>query len=283
MPASTALFRLPTPQDAELFLRRARLAALRSQLAAREASLARLRNQLHSFEGRYIRQVGVLYVQLDEWHTRIANLQVAAESMEDTERLLREAQQREAQNTPTGVPHLDSESGEPQDPNDPKPHDLKSLFREVAKRLHPDFATDPHDERRRNHLMAQANDALQRQDAALLLRMLNGYDPSTGFGEPTNLAAELARTLTQIIQIEADILAVDAALAELTQSQMADLQRRTALAAELGRDLLAELAAQVKGSIGLAMRRYELELGRLRRNQPAFNPEPLLSAEIHNP
>jgi hypothetical protein len=113
--------------------------------------------------------------------------------------------------------------------------------------------------------------------------MLNGYDPSTGFGEPTNLAAELARTLTQIIQIEADILAVDAALAELTQSQMADLQRRTALAAELGRDLLAELAAQVKGSIGLAMRRYELELGRLRRNQPAFNPEPLLSAEIHNP
>jgi hypothetical protein len=60
---------------------------------------------------------------------------------------------------------------------------------------------------------------------------------------------------------------------------MADLRDRTVSAALEGRDLLAELAARVKGSIGIAMRRYELELGRIRRNQPAFNPEPLLTAE----
>jgi hypothetical protein len=62
---------------------------------------------------------------------------------------------------------------------------------------------------------------------------------------------------------------------------MADLHRRTALAAQRGSDLLAEMAARVKGSIGIAMRRYELDLGRLRRKEAAFNPEPLLSAETH--
>jgi hypothetical protein len=64
---------------------------------------------------------------------------------------------------------------------------------------------------------------------------------------------------------------------------MADLRDRTVTAALEGRDLLAELAARVKGSIGIAMRRYELELGRIRRKQPAFNPEPLLTAERSAP
>jgi hypothetical protein len=60
---------------------------------------------------------------------------------------------------------------------------------------------------------------------------------------------------------------------------MADLRHRTILAATEGRDLLAELAAQVKGRIGIAMRRYELDLGRIRRKEAAFNPDPLLTAE----
>ncbi len=274
MPHRHAIFRCPAPEEAELHYRRAELSTLRSTLADREAALAALRSQLHSFEARYIRQVGVLYVQLDEWHTRIAELEVAAESMHDTERLLREAHIREALNNPT----LDDTP--PTTYNvQPTTPDLRALFREVAKRLHPDFAADPNDERRRTHLMAQANDALLRKDADLLHRMLHGYDPSTGLGEPAPLA--LARTLEQIAKVHADILAVEATLRDLQNSEMADLHRRTALAAQRGSDLLAEMAARVKGSIGIAMRRYELDLGRLRRKEAAFNPEPLLSAETH--
>jgi hypothetical protein len=269
-----AIFRQPAPEEAELLFRRAELSALRATLAAREAELASLHNQLHSFEARYIRQVGVLYVQLDEWERRIAQLQVASESMHETERLLREANLREA--LKNGLANAEPSGPEPQ-----ISLDLRALFREVAKRIHPDFAIDTHDERRRNHLMAQANDALQRRDADLLHRMLNGYDPSTGHGEPAAIA--LARTMTQITKVHADILAVDASSDDLRHSEMADLQRRTAIAAQRGSDLLAEMAARVKGSIGMAMRRYELDLGRLRRKEPAFNPESLLSAEIHKP
>jgi DNA repair exonuclease SbcCD ATPase subunit len=266
-----AIFRRISPEEAELPQRRAELDALREELAERDQELARLRGQLHHFEGRYIRQVGVLYIQLDEWETRITRLRVSGESMEDTERLLKEAMKK-ASSRPDGA----SES-QPAEPKVSATHDLRALFRELAKRIHPDFARDAADERHRTQLMAQANDALLRNDPDLLHRMLHGHDlPHDHTASP---AAELARTHQLLEHLQTDLATLDAELRALRGSEMADLRSRTAEAALAGRDLLAELAAQVKGRIGIAMRRYELDLGRHRRKEAAFNPEPLLSAE----
>jgi hypothetical protein len=263
MPRRAAIARQPRPEDPELFRLRAQLATLRATLATREANLDHLRAQLNSFEGRYIRQVGVLYIQLDEWEDRIAEL-----------------------HNPT-QPQPEALEPEPTPADDPDPAALhlkapalKSLFRRVAKRIHPDRARTVHDELHRTHLMAQANAAFLRSDADLLQRMLNGYDPSTDSGDDRTPAAQLARLTEQIAQSQQDIATIDAEIQALADSEMADLRDRTTRAITEGRDLLAELAARVKGSIGIAMRRYELELGRIRRKQPAFNPEPLLTAEL---
>jgi len=51
------------------------LAAIRATLAERELELVHLRSQLAGFEGRYLRQVGALYAELDERNARIAELQ----------------------------------------------------------------------------------------------------------------------------------------------------------------------------------------------------------------
>jgi hypothetical protein len=258
--------------SAELLLRRAQLATLRAKMAASELQLATLRAQLHSFEARYIRQVGVLYVQLDQWEARIAELEVASESIEDTERLLRAAQQREQQHTLAPEP-------EPAPAARPAPS-LRSLFRELARRIHPDFAINPLDALHRTHLMAQANDAYLRADATQLLRMLHHHElPFT----PQTAAESLAETLTLLAQTQSDLAALDTELSTLAASEMAALHDRTRAAAITGRDLLAEMAAQVKGRIGIAMRRYELDLGRARRKQPRLDPTPLLSAERFNP
>ncbi len=261
MPHRAAITRKPKPEDAELFRRRAELASLRAALAKCEANLDHLRAQLNSFEGRYIRQVGVLYIQLDEWEDRIAELHNPTQPQPEPPGL-----EPQPEPTPTAEP-------------DPAALDLKSLFREVAKRIHPDRARSAHDELHRNHLMSQANAAFNRNDADLLQRMLNGYDPDTDSGDDLTAAAQLARLTQQIAQANDDILTIDAEIEALAHSEMADLRDRTKIAALDGRDLLAELAARVKGSIGIAMRRYELDLARIRRKQPAFNPEPLLTAE----
>jgi hypothetical protein len=261
MPKRAAITRQPKPEDAELFRRRAELATLRATLAARETHLDHLRAQLNSFEGRYIRQVGVLYIQLDEWEDRIAQLHNPSQP-----------QPTEPDLTPAPDPEPDLAA-----------LDLKALFREVAKRIHPDRARNAHDELHRNHLMSQANAAFLRDDADLLQRMLNGYDPSTDSGDDLTTAAQLVRLTEQIAQSKQDILDLDAEIEALSHSEMADLRDRTTRAATHGRDLLAELAARVKGSIGIAMRRYELDRARIRRQQPAFNPEPLLTAERAEP
>jgi hypothetical protein len=258
MPRRAAIARQPRPEDPELFRLRTQLATLRATLTMREADLDHLRAQLNSFEGRYIRQVGVLYIQLDEWEDRIAELNNPTQPQPET---------IAAETTPTEEP-------------EPAALDLKSLFREVAKRIHPDRAKNAHDELHRTHLMSQANAAFLRSDADLLQRMLNGYDPATDTGDDLTTAAQLQRLTHQIAQTQQDIATIDAELQALAASEMANLRNRTKIAAQQGRDLLAELAARVKGSIGIAMRRYELDLARIRRKQPAFNPEPLLTAEF---
>ena len=267
---STAIYREPTPEEIELAHQRRILASIRAVLAERELELEHLRDQILSFETRYIRQVGVLYRQLDEWEERIAELKVSQETPEERERYAREAAQKP--------------EATPSDERAPEPSlDLRNLFREVAKLIHPDFAIDDHDERHRTRLMAQANEAYRRDDAAVLQRMLNGYDPSTDSWNPDDVAAALARTLTQIERANEDVEILASEIEALGQSEMAQLKERTVQEALKGRDLLAELAAMVKGNIGMAMRRYELDLGRARRKEKAFNPNPLLSAEAPLP
>jgi hypothetical protein len=267
---STALFREPTPEEVELAHQRHVLASLRAVLAERESELEHLRSQIFSFEGRYIRQVGVLYRQLDEWEERIAELKVSQETPEERERYAREAAQKPE-------PILVEE------PLPERSPDLRRLFREVARLIHPDFAIDDHDEHHRTRLMAQANEAYRRDDAATLQRMLNGYDPSTDSWKAEDIASVLARTLAQIERAHADIEILASEIETLNQSEMARLRERTAQEALKGHDLLAELAAIVKGNIGLAMRRYELDLERARRKERAFDPSPLLSAETAIP
>ncbi|HEY1744315.1 MAG TPA: hypothetical protein VGG18_14185 [Granulicella sp.] len=263
---STAIFREPTPEEVELAHQRRILASIRAVLAERELELNHLRNQIISFETRYIRQVGVLYRQLDEWEERIAELKVSQETPEERERYVREAAQK-----PEAAPS--------EEPAPERSLDLRNLFREVAKLIHPDFAIDDHDELHRTRLMAQANEAYRRDDAAVLQRMLNGYDPSTDQWNADDVASALTRTLTQIQRANEDVKILASEIEALSQSEMAQLKERTVEAALNGRDLLAELAAMVKGNIGMAMRRYELDLGRARRKEKAFNPNPLLSAE----
>ena len=73
---STELILQHSPDDLALIERRERLAAVRADLAERESELAQLRAQLRTFEGRYLRQVGVLYADLDDLEARIAEHEV---------------------------------------------------------------------------------------------------------------------------------------------------------------------------------------------------------------
>jgi hypothetical protein len=259
MPSS--IVRAPTLAETELLGLRGQLRARRRDLTSRELELGDLRGQLISFEGRYLRQVGILLKQLDQWEERIAELHV-----------------KHNMTAPSEAPLVEAEDTSLDSAHHPNRRDLRALFRELAKRIHPDFATSSEDEQHRTRLMAQANDAFLRHDARSLQRLLDGHDSELATTSGTAAEIEAAKALLR--EVEHDIETAEAEIATLQSSDTAQLQRRTIQAALEGRDLLAEMAVRIKGRIGLAMREYELDLTRIKNPPKGPRVEDLVTAEI---
>ena len=148
-----------SPEEEELQRKHGELASIRVALAERELELADLRAQLKAFEGQYLREVGVLYAELDDWDARTAELEARLESSASARERAARARKR-ADDT-----HEATHGEASKTPNFQPSADLKNLFRDAAKRIHPDFAKDDADRERRTRFMAQANEAYSRGDA----------------------------------------------------------------------------------------------------------------------
>src|ERR1700691_4570717 len=127
------LIRRLKPEEEELLRKRGELSAIRATLAERELGLVDFRSQLAAFEGRYLRQVGTLYAELDEWKARISETQARLYAFTSSQAQAKEARKQARQT-------YEEAHGEASETPDftPSP-DLKSLYRNVARRIHPDF------------------------------------------------------------------------------------------------------------------------------------------------
>jgi hypothetical protein len=249
MPAEIILQQ--TPDDAALFNKREQLAAVRTTLAERESELAQIRTELKTFEGRYLRQVGVLYAELDDLEARIAEREVDLYDSDSARARAREAR-RQAQET------HDAAFGEAHEAEefDPPPS-LKTLFRDLAKRIHPDFARDDAEQKHFTLLMARANQAYSRGDTETLQRLLDDHREIHASIAGEDAAAELLRITRQIRHAERDIAALDAEHHTLLSTEIAQLHLDAEAAAREHRDLLTELATSLREQIASASYRLE--------------------------
>ncbi len=242
----------PSPHIAALLEQRERLAALRTALTNRESDLAQARAELKTFETRYLAQVGILYVTLDDLEARIAEREVDLYDSDAARRRAQQARQR-AQET-----HEAAFSAElPPKEFDPPPS-LKTLFREVARRIHPDFASDDAEQKHFTLLMTRANQAYSRGDTESLQRLLDDYLEVHASHTLEGDASELLRMTRQIQHAERDLATLDAERQTLLASEIGQLQVDAEAAAQQGRDLLAELARNLEEQIADAQHRFEL-------------------------
>jgi hypothetical protein len=249
-----------TPEEEELLRKREELAVVRGALAERELELADLRAQLKSFEGRYLRQVGVLYAELDAWEAKIAEIEASLKPSATASQRAQETRKR-AEET------HEATHGEASKARDFQPSaDLRSLFRETAKRLHPDFAKDEADRLLRTRLMAQANVAYSQGDAEALQRILDEFGNSPESVQGEGVGAELVRIIRQIHQAKKNIAAIEQELSKLRASEIAQLRQDTEAAQQEGRDLLAELAADVHERIVDVKKKHETIAVELRKH-----------------
>jgi hypothetical protein len=239
-----------SPDAAALIEMRQRLAAVRAALAGREADIAQLRSQLKAFETRYLHRVGVLYAELDEINARIAEREVDLYDSDSARRRAHEARQR-AQETHDAA----FGAGEEPEEFDPPPN-LKSLFRELARRIHPDFAGDEAEQKHFTLLMMRANEAYSRGDAETLQRLL---DDRREIGDVSGEsdALTLQRVTRQIQHVERDIAALHREQEALLGSEIGQLFADAEAASREDRDLLTELATGLRERVADAQYRLE--------------------------
>jgi len=239
------------PEEEEILRKREELATIRAALADRELELVNLRRELAAFEGRYLRQVGKLYAELDEWKARIAELKARLDPSAAGHVKAEEAREQARQT------YEDAHGAASKAPDFTPSPDLKRLFREAAKRIHPDFAKDSDDLERRTRFMAEANRAYEAGDAEALQRILDDYHDGADAVEGEGIGAELIRIIRQISQAKERVAEIEKELAALRENEIALLKKDAEEREREGRDLLAELAASVKEQIENAKMEFE--------------------------
>jgi predicted nucleic acid-binding Zn-ribbon protein len=248
---SVQITRRLKPEEEELLRKREELAAIRAALAELELELVDLRSQLAAFEGRYLRQVGSLYSELDEWKAQILELRAAIYPSATAKNQAQQAREK-ARHT-----HEEAHGHASETREFTRSPDLKRLYREVTRRIHPDLAKDPADLARRTHFMAEANRAYEAGDAEALQRILDEYQEGADAMQGPGIGAELIRIIRQISMAKDRIAAIEQELATLRQSEIAKLKQQVEMRQQAGGDLLAELAVAIQEEIEQAKKDYE--------------------------
>ena len=243
------------PEEDELAKKRQELAGLESELAEGELRIAGLRAALSVFERRYLRIVGTRYAELDEIEAQIA--EILARNRPSDEQAQDSAKQARTRANDSQTAAHEQPSGEPKE-FAPSPS-LKALYRQVAKRIHPDLTSDPAERIRRQKLMAEANLAYERGDEARLRKILEDYERSPEVVQGEGTGAELVRAIRKIAQIRSRIREIEAEVELIIQSDLHQLKVKVEEAEKQGRDLLKEMAAMVEGRIAEARERLRQE------------------------
>ena len=244
-----------TPEEEELAAKRKELARLEAQLADEELALASLKAELAAFEGVYLRRIGVLYSELDDWNARLAELRAerAATPEARSEAATARAQAEESYSA------AHSEAAEVQ-PVALTP-ELKKLYREAAKRVHPDTAIDDADRARRERLMKDVNFAYGKGDEDALRRILVSLDNNPEEVRGLGIGADLIRVLRQLRLVKDRLTAIDIELTALAGTDIALLKAKVDIAASQGLDLLAEMEVDIRGRISAVRQIFEQTAG----------------------
>ena len=129
---------------------------------------------------------------------------------------------------------------------------LKQLYRDIAKQIHPDLATDPEEHRRREILMAEVNRAYAAGDAERLQQLFRDWQesPESIQGDDTN--AELQRTIRKIAQSQDRLRSIEAQISTLENTDLFNLLQKQQQVEKIGRNLLKEMANQLEQQIQTA-------------------------------
>ena len=222
------------------------VAQVEAEWVEAEVGVETLRVELDNFALVHHQRLGPMYVRLDELDALIA--EVTAARSGDPEDIRRAF---EARSILEPMPDLDAFFAEPdpgtgtgasadgqpsaegpaqpvlpQEPQRIRPdREAQRLYRDLARRAHPDLAQDPEERQRRGVFIARVNEAYARGDVLALAVLAEEWAGGSGdSGTPASGSPERADWLRQRLDwLTARLARVAAARAELVDSPMGQL------------------------------------------------------------
>jgi hypothetical protein len=155
---------------------------------------------------------------------------------------------------------------------------LKNLYRQLARRFHPDFAVDEADRAYRTSIMMAINAAYTAGDLTRLNELAGQPDPQ----QPDYTDEELADALAkEVDHCHRRIAEIAKELERLNKHPSALLKKRVEEAALRGRDLLEELAADLGDRITERIAQRDVlqaEIENFKNGEPDFADEAFADA-----
>ncbi len=244
------------PEEQELIRLETEQTELEEQVTSAELTLETSKTETAQFQHRYHQTVGRLYAQLDELDAQITKVQ-AGLSPDDA------AAQAHAQTAEQQAKASAEEAGLIEAQPSPPPvitPELKLAFRQAAKLMHPDRATNEPERLRRTALMAQVNLAYERGDQKAIEKLVSEYgqDPEAITGG--DVASCIVKSIRRIAQLRRRMGEVQQQMDAMQQTEIFELKQTIEETEAMGGDPLGDLAKQLMQE--LSERKIQLELAR---------------------
>ena len=236
--------------DPEIKTLRAKISDRHDTVADLELELFDIRVSLEEFERKLEVRIRPLERQLADLQTQLRKSRHDAERRaqwgKDLEQAPDVVKQFERAWTP-GQQH----PKKPRKTSAPEKSELKALYRELAKRFHPDLTTDPEEKKWREEMMAAVNAAYQNQDlnALLDLRQQPDRNPERVSQTREELLAKMA---AEVLRLDQLIAKLNRSMNELSNSSLAQLQLNISMARQSGQDMLSQIVKNLELEIARA-------------------------------
>lgn len=230
--------------DVELKELREAITSRQERIAELELELFDTRADLADFEREAEERLGLLKRQIERLESRIE---------EARRRAARRAQwgdRADSPDTPEDVVEQFRKTwkrtGRPSKPSIKKEvsestkEELKTVYRRLAKRFHPDLVRDPEEKRWREEQMTKVNTAYADHDMTALLA-IEGSETWTPVKSIQSREEEIVELRSEVKRLDGIISELERTLRELINSDTVKLMLDATIARKSGRDLLREM------------------------------------------
>jgi hypothetical protein len=281
---SAAIVAVPSPEElayarllVEIETRKRYLAGLESERATLEVALSRFAVAVRARIGALKDEIKLIRQQLEEIRRRTIRLRgdPDADPVEVEREVAEElAARRDEARAEEEATRVDG-GGEAPSPRPPRREaaieaELQRLYRELAKRYHPDLAREPEERRRRAEAMLRINVAYRDRDLVTLQKLLLEAERA-GPAAPLRLHRQkLAWAHREIARLDREIAELEARLSLLRRSDTYALWRNPDQSESILDDLEAktnERLTRERGRLDEATTTYQRLLARRRRAQ----------------